>query len=83
MSSWQNGERILVGYDCEQGFKDTVINKIHVEYKQFLNMYKLRTEVFYKQILFLVEMGKIYHKKCSDGYPHRPLGIANQTDQSY
>ena len=42
----------------------------------FERLFKLRTAVFYNQILSLVE-------KCSDKYPHRLLGIANQTDQSY
>ena len=57
MPSWKNGKHILVIYDCKQAFEDTVRNKIHVEHRQILNMYKLRTEVFCKQILFLVEIG--------------------------
>ena len=46
-------------------------------------MYELRTEVFCKQILSLVEIGKIYHKKCGEENPLHPLGIASQTDQLY
>ena len=50
---------------------------VHFEHRRNLNVYKVRTEVFYqgknyKQILSLIEIGKMHLKKCSDRYPTVP-----------
>ena len=47
--------KTLLEYRSQNFFEDTVRNKIHVEHRRILNVYKLRTEVFCKQIQSLVE----------------------------
>jgi len=76
MTSWQQGFLLMLNlyktlpeYRSQNFFEDTLRNIIHVEHRRILNMYKLRTEVFCKQTPSLVEIGKIYLKKCSDRYP--------------
>ena len=49
--------------------------------KLWTNQY-LAVKCLFKQFPSLVKTGKIYFKKCNDRYPHRPLGITNQTNQS-
>ena len=46
--------KTLLEYRSQNFFEDTVRNKIHVEHRRILNVYKLRTEVFCKQIPSLV-----------------------------
>jgi len=47
--------KTLIENRSQNFFEDTVRNIIHVEHRRILNVYKLRTEVFCKQIPSLVE----------------------------
>lgn len=93
MCDWQYGEHVLEIYDCERGFLLTLgetsnLWKMLLEYQgqktlseteSMSNPEANHQELkFCKQVPSLVEIGKIYQKKCSDRYPHCSLGITNQ-----
>jgi len=49
--------KTLLEYRGKNFFEDTVRKITHVEHTRIFNVYKLRTQVFWKQIPSLIEIG--------------------------